>query len=310
VQRLVVVGAGVTGLAAARAAVLEAARANIELDVVLLEASERAGGKLLTEELDGITVEWGPDAFLAAKARGRGLVEELGLGHDLVQVAPEARRAFVLRNRTLHAMPEGLVMGVPISLGAARRAVRTGLLSWGGATRAALEPLLPGRPIGEPDEPAARVVRRRLGREAAVRLVEPILRGVFGVPSSEVGVRSALPRAVGARSLARAFRAPADSTPNEESPFLALRGGFRTLVETLTGALPAGALRTNTEAGVVTAVDGGFDVAGLRADAVLLSAPADATASSLEALSPLAAARLGEVRYSGSAVVEIGRAHV
>ncbi|HXJ67170.1 MAG TPA: protoporphyrinogen oxidase [Actinomycetota bacterium] len=309
-HRLIVVGGGVTGLAGARAAVLAARGAGIDLEVVVLEASDRLGGKLFTEVVDGVTIEWGPDAFLAAKSRGRGLAEELGLGGDLVPVAPGGRRAFVLRGGTLHQFPEGLVMGVPTSTRAARRAVRAGLLSWGGAMRAAVEPLLPGRPIGDPDEPAATVVRRRLGRDAAVRLVEPILRGVFGVPGSEVGVRTALPRAVGQRSLARALRPPAGAAADSDgSPFLALRGGFGSLVDTLAGTLPAGSIRTGSSVVSVSASGtDGFEVTrdgaeALSADAVLLTAPAAATASALDPLAPLAAALFREVRSSPSAVI-------
>jgi oxygen-dependent protoporphyrinogen oxidase len=195
-------------------------------------------------------------------------------------------------------------MGVPTTVGAARRAVGAGMLSWAGGVRAAVEPLLPGRPIGDPDEPAATVVGRRLGREAAVRLAEPLLRGVFGAPSTEVGVRSAYPRAVGHRSLARALRPPARTS--DEPQFLALRGGFASLVEALAASLPPGAIRTATPVGPVTAPDdGGFDVGGLRADAVLLTAPAGATAASLVRIAPEAAATLREVRYGGSAVVVV-----
>ncbi len=300
-MRLVVVGAGITGLAGARAAVLEARASRIELEVVVLEASERPGGKLFTEEVDGLMVEWGPDAFLAAKPRGKALVEELGLGDQLVPVAPRGRRAFLLRGGTLHPFPPGLVMGVPTSWGSARRAVRAGLLSGGGGLRAAIEPWLPGRPIGHPDEPAATVVRRRLGDEAATRLVEPLLRGVFGAPGSEVGVRSALPRAVGHRSLARALRTPA--TSGDQSPFLALRGGFRSLVDALVASLPDGAIRTGAPVGAVTAAGDGFGVGGLASDAVLLTAPAPVTAGIAAELAPRAAETLRGVRYNGSAVV-------
>jgi oxygen-dependent protoporphyrinogen oxidase len=304
VQRLVVVGAGVAGLSGARAAALEAERAGLDLEVVVLEASDRPGGKLRTEELDGITVEWGPDAFLAAKPRGRGLVEELGMGDELVPIAPGGRRAFLLRGGELHPFPEGLVMGVPTTFGSARRAARAGMLSWGGAMRAALEPLVPGRPIGEPDEPAATVMRRRLGREAAVRLVEPILRGVFGAPGSEVGVRSALPRAVGHRSLARSLRPPPGQPAGDQPAFLALRGGFGSLVDAMVRSLPPGAVRTGTPAGRIEESAGGrFAVGGLDADAVLVTAPAGAAAASLEAIAPAAAAILRDIRSGGSAVI-------
>lgn len=323
-QRLVVVGAGIAGLAGARAAVLEAERHGLgDLEVVVLEASDRIGGKLFTEDVDGITVEWGPDAFLAAKPRGRGLVEELGLGDRITPVAPAARRAFLYQGGRLKPLPQGLAMGVPTTLGAARRARAAGLLPWAGAVRAAIEPLLPGKPIGEPDEPAATTVRRRLGRPAATRLVEPLLQGVFGARGTEIGVRSAFPQAVGRRSLARSLRRRPGRPSPDEPQFLALDGGFRTLVDSLAGGLPEGAIRTNARLATLTAgSDGGLELRASvggradtppsatggvsrieRADAVMLAATSDAAGAALAELAPEAASAFGSIRYGGSAVV-------
>jgi oxygen-dependent protoporphyrinogen oxidase len=312
-MRLVVIGAGIAGLAAAGAARLEAERAGLELEVVLLEASDRAGGKLWTEEVDGLTVEWGPDAFLAAKPRGSELAAELGL--DLVPIAPGGRRAFLLQGGRLRPVPEGLVMGVPTTAGAAWRAMRGGLLPIGGAMRAAVEPLLPGVVIGEPDEPARDVVRRRLGRSAAVRLVEPLLRGVFGAPGSEIGVRSAYPQAFGSRSLARALRRPPSTAPlrppgaaDEGAQFLAVRGGFGAMVDALAAALPGGAVRTGTAVhGAAADGDAGFVVAtsrgDLRADAILVATTSGPAAEVLATVAPEASEAFRGIRYGSSAVV-------
>jgi oxygen-dependent protoporphyrinogen oxidase len=300
-MRLVVVGAGIAGLAGARAARLEAERAGVDLEVAVLEASDRPGGKLWTEDVDGITVEWGPDAFLAAKPRGRELAAELGL--DVVPIAPGGRRAFLLQGGRLRPFPDGLAMGVPTTVGAAWRAVRAGMVPAGGGLRAAVEPLLPGRPIGQPDAPAADVARRRLGRSAANRLVEPLLRGVFGAPGSEIGVRSAFPPAVGHRSLARALRRPATA----EAQFLTVRGGFRAMVDGLLDTLPGGAVRTGTAVRAVVAAGGNFtvttDSGDEHADAVLVATTAGTAATVLEAVAPIAAEAFRGIRSGASAVV-------
>jgi len=298
----VVVGAGIAGLAGARAAIAEARRAGIDVRLTVMEAGERAGGKLWTEEADGVTVEWGPDSFLAAKPRGRGLAEELGVG--LVPVALGTRRAFLLRGDRLRPLPGGLVMGVPTTGGALRAAVRGGLLSVAGAARAAIEPLIPGRPIGEPDEPAAAVARRRLGREAASRLVEPLLRGVFGAPGSEIGVRSAFPQAAGNRSLVRSLR----RRPGGGAQFLGIRGGFGRLVDAVVATLPEGSVRTGAPVAAIRPAAGDryevvTDGSAEPADAVLVAAPAGAAAAMLSGIAPEASAPLRDMRYAASAVV-------
>lgn len=296
------VGAGIAGLAGARATISEARRAGIDVGVTVLEAGERIGGKLWTEEADGVTMEWGPDSFLAAKPRGRGLAEELGL--SLVPVASGARRAFLLRGGRLRPIPGGLVMGVPTTAGSLRSAVREGLVSVPGAARAAVEPLIPGGSIGEADEPATAVARRRLGREAADRLVEPLLRGVFGASGTEIGVRSAFPQAVGNRSLVRSLR----RRPGGGAQFLGIRGGFGRLVEALVAALPADSVRTGAPVAAIRPAGGDrYEVVTDRdvepADAVLVATPAGAAGAMLSGIARESSAALRGVRYAASAVV-------
>jgi len=304
----VAVGGGIAGLSGARAALDAARRAGVDLDVVVLEASERAGGKLWTEEVDGLRVEWGPDSLLAHKPRGVGLIQELGLAGGLVPVSPEARRGFVLRAGELRPIPAGTIMGVPVAAAALRAAVRSGLLTAPGAARAALEPLLP--PARDATEPTvAELARRRLGGDAADHLIEPLVRGVFGGPGAEVGAWSAFPQAEGRRSLTLALRRSRGGPPR----FVALRGGFGRLVDALVAALPPDAVRTGIAAGSIEPVDHGFVVRSgdgdVLADAVLLTAPAPGSAELLAEVSPTSSSALAAVRYGASAVVVLRYAH-
>ena len=75
---VVIVGAGITGLAAA----FEFTTQNVP--VVVLEASARPGGLIQTDHVDGFTIERGPDSLLAQKPAGIQLCEELGLGPGLM----------------------------------------------------------------------------------------------------------------------------------------------------------------------------------------------------------------------------------
>src|SRR5512132_3650509 len=108
-MRVVVVGGGIAGLAAARR--LEQLVDSVE--VTLLEPAGRVGGKLLTEAVDGFVIEGAADSFLSRKARGIGLCEELGLGGELVGRRPENARSFVRIGRELHLLPEGLSGLIP-----------------------------------------------------------------------------------------------------------------------------------------------------------------------------------------------------
>src|SRR5262249_61359999 len=102
-----VVGGGIAGLAAAHALAAKGA------SFVLLEASERWGGVIRTEEKDGFLLEGGPDSLLALKPEGVGLCRELGLGDRLVPTNPVERDVFVVHRGPLHPLPGGTALAGP-----------------------------------------------------------------------------------------------------------------------------------------------------------------------------------------------------
>ena len=119
--RAVVVGGGISGLAAAHALVEAGA------DVTLLEADDRFGGKIRTTSFDGQPVDEGPDAFLARVPHAVELSKRLGLGDDLV--SPGTGSASLWLDGRLQPIPAGLVLGVPVDFGplaGERRAVGRG----------------------------------------------------------------------------------------------------------------------------------------------------------------------------------------
>jgi protoporphyrinogen oxidase len=79
VVKVVVVGAGIAGLAAA----WELTRAG-GCDVTVLESERRAGGVIVTERVNGFLVDGGPDGFLAGEPELPALAAELGIGDDVV----------------------------------------------------------------------------------------------------------------------------------------------------------------------------------------------------------------------------------
>ncbi|HXF70984.1 MAG TPA: protoporphyrinogen oxidase, partial [Actinomycetota bacterium] len=164
--RVVVVGGGVGGLAAAHRVL----RADPGLEVTVLEADDRPGGKLRTVRVGGIEVEAGPDAFVARKPWAAELCRELGVPVE----APATSRSFVWTDRGLLPFP-GNAFGVPAS--------PAELLRWPGIApsarvRALRDLWLRGAPP-DPDESLGGLVRRRLGDGVAEVLVEPLLAGLF-----------------------------------------------------------------------------------------------------------------------------------
>lgn len=307
-SRLLVVGGGITGLAAAWEAV------NRGASVTLVEASDRLGGKIRTEPFFGRPLEAGADAFLARVPEGRALVEEVGLGPDLV--SPAATEASVWVGSRVRRLPEKTLLGVPTDLVAL---ARSGVCSGRGVARAALDLVLPGGPPAG-DVAVGALVRRRLGREVFERLVDPLLGGINAGRSEWLSLQAGVPQLAAAfdrRSLilgARAHRPP----PSGEPVFFSVRGGLGRLVDRLRERLvESGAtVLTGWRAGGLALDDDGWHLrragtgpAGsaetITGDAVVLTTPAEPTAVLLADVAPASAAGLLAIRHASVAMVAL-----
>ena len=122
-MKLVVVGAGISGLAAAHRAVECARETGRPLHLTVLEAADRVGGTIQTEHHDGFLVECGPDSFLSEKPWALALCRRLGLEDRLIRTDDRFRRTFVVWRDRLHPLPEGFsIVGVSHAAAMARQA--------------------------------------------------------------------------------------------------------------------------------------------------------------------------------------------
>ncbi|NLE60891.1 MAG: NAD(P)-binding protein, partial [Planctomycetes bacterium] len=106
-KRIIVVGGGVSGMAAAHRVVELASARSAPIDVRVLEARDQLGGSLVTNRHDGFLVEAGPDSFITQKPWALALCKRLGLGDEIIPTNPAFRRTFVVRKGRLHPIPEG-----------------------------------------------------------------------------------------------------------------------------------------------------------------------------------------------------------
>jgi protoporphyrinogen/coproporphyrinogen III oxidase len=302
-MRVAVVGGGIAGLAAARR--LEVLASDAE--VLLVERDAMPGGKLRTEHVDGFVIEAAPDSFLSRKERGVGLCEELGLREELVGRRPEHHRTFVRVGDELHPLPEGLTGMIPTSLDAIEASQ---LLSPEGKARFAAEVDMSAR-RGHDDESIGAFVSRRFGREAYEALVEPLMTGIYGGDGDQLSLQATFPQLrvleLEHGSLLRGLSAPA---PTELPPFVSLRDGMGTLVDTLRDTFERTELVTSREAVRVLAGDAGYRVvlAGGEthaADGVVVATPAYVTADLLVDLDPELAAQHRAIPYASSVVVTL-----
>ena len=288
-MKVAVVGAGITGLAAG----YEAAKAGAE--VVVYEAAERAGGRLLTTELAGQPVDEGADAFLARVPWATELCQELGLGAELV--SPAQRAAFVYSWGALRALPQPNVLGVPLDFDAL---AASGIVSSDGVDRARQEPDLAGSPLAG-DESVGELVRRRLGDELADQLVDPLIGGINASSIDDLSVRAAVPQLAEAASQGPSLvqelrRLAASSTADPTAPvFYTLPDGLGRLTDELSERL-GDRLRLSSPVA---------DLGVLDADQVIVTLPADTARALVAPVSAAAADLLGTIDYASVVLVTL-----
>lgn len=320
-RRIVVVGGGISGLAAAYRLQQRAKERGEALLCTLIERDARLGGKLHTEQAEGCLIEFGPDSLLARKPWGIRLCEALGLGGELVPTG--ASGSFVRVSGRLLPLPQGVSALVPTDL---RSFLRTPLFSPWGKLRMGLEYFLPAkREAG--DESLAHFVKRRLGREAMERLAEPLLSGIYAGDARKMSVQATFPqyRAFEAEygglvraALAQRRRKQEGAPPSagRGSPFVALRRGFGSLVDALESELRSGGVELITGTGAAElgrGAEGGYEVTleddrRFAAEGVVLALPAYGAAELLEELAPAAARELRAFNYASVAGVVLGYA--
>jgi len=328
--RVVIVGGGIAGLAAAFFL------RDAGLAVTLLEGSPRLGGKLAVSEVAGIAVDSGAEALLARRPEGTDLVGAVGLAGQLA--LPGTTTAGIWTRQRLRPLPRRQLMGVPADLDAL---ASSGILSAPGLASARADAALPATER-DGDVSVASYVGARFGQELVDRLVDPLLGGVYAGRSEQLSFEATLPGLAAASrrhaSLAAAARsvldAPARDAPAPGAPapapggalapgaaapapgpvFTTLTGGLATLVPAVAAASRA-VVRTSAMVRGLARTPGGWRLTigsahapeQLDADAVVLALP-PGPASRLLAGVPgagAAAAGLGEITAASMAIVTL-----
>jgi oxygen-dependent protoporphyrinogen oxidase len=283
----------------------------------LLETSDRWGGKIRSERIEGVgggltVIEAGPDSFLTRKPWALALARELGLDDHFQYLDARGLRTYTLQRGRLVPLPAGWNLLAPAQW---QSFLQSPLFSLWGKARICLEPLIPPR-RSDTDESLGQFVRRRLGAEALDRAAEPLMAGVYNAPPDEQSLRASFPQFASLErqygSVIRGLRATRQKSATATvPPFFSLDGGAEALVQRLVAHLE-GDLRLGSEVvGVGHKADGGYSVrlrdgAHLHADAIILACPAFVSAGILRESVPDAADLLTGIGSSGIGSVYLG----
>ena len=309
-DRIVIIGGGISGLAAAH----RITELNRSAHVTILEASDRVGGTIQTEHRDGFLLERGPDSFISEKPHALALAKRLGLESQLIPTNEEFRRSFIVRDGRLRAVPEGFQLLAPSRM---LPFITSDVFSLAGKARMAADLILP-RKSTNGDESLASFVRRRLGQEALARMAQPMVGGIYTADPETLSLRATLPRFLDMeqkhRSLILAMlrqgREQKTGTSGARySLFVSFERGMQVLVDALRTRINAD-LRVRTRAQRIS-LDRGWRIytdqnEEIEADAVCLAVPAKVAASLLDDTHHRLAQELRRIKYASTATINFG----
>ena len=317
-MRLAVVGGGIAGLAAAHRAVELARERGRPLDLALFEAGERLGGTIQTDRYEGFLVECGPDSFLSEKPWALALCKRLGIEDRLVRTDDRFRRTYVAFRGHLHPLPDGFQLLAPTRLGPF---IRSGLFSWPGKLRMAMDLLLPRG--GDPDESLGAFVTRRLGSEALERVAQPLVAGIYTADPDVLSLAATMPRFLELERRERSLilglwrgarRAPAEAAGASGarwSLFVTFAKGMEEFIRALGERLPPDSVRLEARVTDVTREGAGWriglvDGPAVKADAVIIATESHQAGRMLRYTDPGLAHLLDGIPYASSATVTLG----
>jgi oxygen-dependent protoporphyrinogen oxidase len=308
-DRVIVVGAGISGLTTAYELTQRAERLPQGIDLLCLEAGPHPGGNIRTEHAEGFTFEAGPTGFLDNAPATLTLVRRLGLEPRLLPAGPRANDRFIYCRRRLQRIPTG-----------AFSFLGTRILSPWGKLRLLAEPLAPRSRAA--DESVLQFASRRIGGQAARILVDAMVSGVFAGNAAELSLPACFPkmremesehgslfRAMLARRKERQEEGGGPAGPGGR--LTSFRDGLQELIDALAAAL-GDRLRTDCRVQQISDLGlRGFRVvseegAPLEADAVVLACPAWSAAPAVRSMDEPLARSLGEIEGAPVNVVHFG----
>jgi oxygen-dependent protoporphyrinogen oxidase len=309
-------------LAAAHRLIELCERDNRPHEIVLFESNSQLGGIVGTRQIDGYTVELGADSFITNKPWAVDLCRRLGIEGRLIPTDARYRRSLVLRNGKPVPVPEGFQLLAPVRFSTV---LRSPIFSWTGKLRLACEYFVP-RGNSEGDESLASFARRRFGREALERLIQPMVGGIYTSDPEKLSLRATMPRFLEMEqtfgSVIKALRSQVRGGHFENSTasgaryglFAALSGGISEFVQALVNRVSARAtVHLNSE---ISSLDSTFDGRGSVIhreahapevfDAVVLATPAYRAAELVSGFAHTLSQSLREIEYASTAIVVSG----
>ena len=312
-KTLTIVGAGITGLAAA----WKVRQLSPDTQITILESSAKVGGVLQTERIGDYVVETSADMFTCQPPAALELCRSLGIEDQLLTTSEPKHKAYVGLKDQVAPVPDGFSLMVPSQ---EESIVAWPLMSDSGKRRLLDEVNVAARDYADDrsDEDFASFAIRRFGQEAFEVLIQPLVSGIYSADPTKLSMNATMSRFVemeqGHGSLIAAVKSKASSADSKASGarynlFRTPANGFGSLVSNLVDSLDGVKIKTGVCVNEIQQVNDSwkvsFEDSSFNCDALIIATPADSASKLLSAHDDLCNELAGIVSTS-CAIVAMG----
>ncbi len=309
-MKIVIVGSGISGLAAA----FSILKSDSSADLTILEADQRVGGIISTRMESGCVIEEGPDSFLTTKPWALDLCRSLNLEDQILQTNESNRRALIAIDGQLQPLPEGFMLLAPTRL---YPFLESKILSVGGKIMGILEAFKP--PLDcDTDETLKSFAVRRFGQEMFEKIVQPMVGGIYTGDPEKLSAPATVPQfvemerthgSIGRAILNKALSKSSDSGARY-SAFVTLKSGLQVLTNALADSIGQDKIKLACRVQDMVRIGQRWklqmsDGSDFDADVVVLATPASASSSILKSIDQELSLDLASVEHSSSAVLNM-----
>ena len=299
-KKVVVVGAGITGLTVA----YRLLKSEGNFEIVVLEGEKQTGGKLITSRFAGLLLDEGADAFLARAPWAKDLFDEIGISKEFV--SPSSRSASIWANGSLEPLPSPNVLGIPLD----HDSLPSKLLNSGDALKIK-QGGKPSKAVPEgTDVSIGSLVRDCVGNSVFELFVDPLLGGINAGVVDDMSCETMAPQLLEAarheEGLIAALRETQQNSDSDSPVFYTHPNGMGHIVEKLTEQISESIRKDSNVISInrtnqqwVLETNAGSEIA----DAVVLATSAQNAAKLLTSVSPTTSSRLSDIEHASVSLV-------
>ena len=299
-KKVVVVGAGITGLTVA----YRLLKSEGNFEIVVLEGEKQTGGKLITSRFAGLLLDEGADAFLARAPWAKDLFDEIGISKEFV--SPSSRSASIWANGSLEPLPSPNVLGIPLD----HDSLPSKLLNSGDALKIK-QGGKPSKAVPEgTDVSIGSLVRDCVGDSVFELFVDPLLGGINAGVVDDMSCETMAPQLLEAarheEGLVAALRETQQNSDSDSPVFYTHPNGMGHIVEKLTEQVSESIRKDSNVISInrtnqqwVLETNAGSEIA----DAVVLATSAQNAAKLLTSVSPTTSSRLSDIEHASVSLV-------